>query len=113
MDEATAALYGSVVTAVLGFLGIWITQKVTLKVAQIRAKKENTALRKSMQPELPFELVPGTGMTGIAMLRLDLEQAKVSIMAEQRNLLQAVLEVHKDISALHSRLDGGGHPPVL
>lgn len=113
MNAATAALYGSIVTAVLGFLGIWITQRVTLKVARIKATEEKTTLQRSIQPELPFELVPGTGMTGMAMIRLDIEQSKVFIMAEQRNLLQAILELRKDVTSLTKAIESGGHPPVL
>lgn len=113
MNEATAALYGSIATAVLGFLGIWITQRVTLKVARIKAKEEEGSIQRSIQPELPFELVPGTGMTGLAMVRLDIEQLKVTVLAEQRNLLYAVHQVRKDVTDLRDEVASGGMPPVL
>ena len=113
MNEATAALYGSIATAVLGFLGIWITQRVTLKVARIKAKEEEGAIQRAIQPELPFELIPGTGMTGLAMVRLDIEQFKVLVIAEQKNLLQAICQVRKDIKELHNLLTSDDHPPIL
>lgn len=87
MNEATAALLGSIVTAVVGLLGIIVTQWVALRTARIRAKQESkdTAV-KNVQPELPFEGVPGTGITGFALLRLDIEELKVLLM-----------EVHKEL----------------
>jgi hypothetical protein len=103
MNEATAALIGSIATAFLGLIGIGITQWVSWRTARLRAKESDAgaggALKgHTQEPELPLIAVPGTSLTSLAVIRLDIEALKLSLARGQAEILVG-------IHGLASRLD--------
>lgn len=117
MNEGTAALLGSIATAVLGVLGIMITQWVTLRVARIKAGEEEEVLRKVAQPELPFEPHAGAGvgigLTGITMIRMDVESLKLMLGKGQQDIMKTLLGLDTRVRDLKDFVESDGMPPVL
>ena len=107
MTEASAALIGSIATAVLGLIGVAIAQIVSWKTAKLRSKEEMvTPVKQVAQGELPFEALPGSGLTGFAMIRLDLEGLKLLIMRSNEEHLLGLQAIAAQIHDLRT------HPPT-
>lgn len=108
MTDATAALIGSVATAVFGLIGIAIAQIVSWKTAKLRSKEERVEpVRQKAQGELPFEALPGSGLTGFAMIRLDLEGLKLLILQSHEESMLGMKALSSQIHDLRT------HPPFL
>lgn len=110
MNEATAALIGSVATGVFGLIGIVIAQIVSWKTAKLRSKEERIEpVTQKTQGELPFGNLPGTGLTGFAMIRLDLESLKLLIIRsheESMVRLQSLTSQLQDVKTCSSKVVG-------
>lgn len=101
MTEASAALIGSVATAALGLIGVLIAQIVSWKTAKLRSKEEKVApVKQVTQGELPFEALPGSGLTGFAMIRLDLEGLKLLMLRSHEENLKCMQTLSAQIHDL-------------
>lgn len=107
MDDATAALIGSVATAVIGLIGIVIAQIVSWKTAKLRSKEERVEpVKSTAQGELPFEALPGTGLTGFSILRLDIETLKILMMREHSETMLVLQALVQELRRIHPPTEG-------